>query len=75
MSKNPSIYLFDEPTNDIDIETLQILENFVKAQSKPVLFVSHDETFIENSANCILHFEQLKKKTEFKLENTLSCWI
>ncbi len=64
--QKPAIYLFDEPTNDIDIETLEILEKFILSRKEPVIFVSHDETFIEHSANCILHFEQVKKKTEFK---------
>lgn len=65
-NKRPSIYIFDEPTNDIDIETLEVLEDFIKKQTVPVIFISHDETFIENCANCILHFEQIKRKTQFK---------
>ncbi len=64
--KKPAVFLFDEPTNDVDIKTLEILEDFIKKCTIPVIFVSHDETFIENTANIILHFEQLKRKTEFK---------
>lgn len=64
--KAPEIYIFDEPTNDIDLQTLDILEKFIKSRDVPVIFVSHDETFIENTANAILHFEQIKKKNEFR---------
>ena len=62
---SPAIFLFDEPTNDVDIQTLEIIEAFIKKCNVPVIFVSHDETFIENTANMIVHFEQLKRKNEF----------
>jgi len=58
--KNPDIWLLDEPTNDLDIETLEWLETFMLSQEKPILFVSHDETLLENVANRILHLEYLK---------------
>ena len=61
---NPDILLLDEPTNDIDINTLIWLENFIKEVKKPVLYVSHDEKLLENTANGIIHLEQIKKKTE-----------
>lgn len=57
------ILFLDEPTNDLDIETLEILENYILRTKIPVIFVSHDETLLENTANKILHIEQLKKKT------------
>ena len=60
-------YLFiDEPTNDLDIESLEWLEKFINSTDKPVLYVSHDETLLSNTANMILHLEQLKKKMECK---------
>lgn len=59
-------YFLDEPTNDLDIETLEILENFMLSTTKPILFISHDETLLENVANRILHIEQLIKKTKPK---------
>lgn len=60
---SPDIYLLDEPSNDIDIETLEWLEHFINSCGKPVLFVSHDETLIENTANVIIHLEQIMRKT------------
>ncbi len=61
-SKEPDILLFDEPTNDLDLETLGWLENFMGKIQKPIIFVSHDETLLENVANCILHIEKTKKE-------------
>ena len=58
------ILFLDEPTNDLDIETLNWLENFINNINKPIIFVSHDETLLSNTANAILHLEQIKKKSE-----------
>ena len=61
---NPDILLLDEPTNDIDINALVWLEKFIQSSKIPVLYVSHDEKLLENTANGIIHLEQIKKKTE-----------
>lgn len=58
------ILFLDEPTNDLDIETLKWLENFINNTNKPIIYVSHDETLLASTANIILHLEQIKKKTE-----------
>ncbi len=63
LSSKPDILLLDEPSNDIDIETLEWLENFINTCGRTVLFVSHDETFLENTANVVIHIEQLRRKT------------
>ncbi len=62
--KRPGLYLLDEPSNDIDMETLDWLEKFINNCKAPVLYISHDETLLENTANMILHMEQLKRKTK-----------
>lgn len=59
----PDALLLDEPTNDIDIETLEWLEGFINGCGLPVLYVSHDETLIERTANVVIHIEQVRKKT------------
>ncbi len=64
MSRRPNLLLLDEPSNDIDIDTLEWLENFINSCTCPVLYISHDETLLERTANMILHMEQLKRKTE-----------
>jgi len=60
----PDILLLDEPSNDLDIETLLWLEDFIKNSSKPIMYISHDETLLENTANTIIHLEQIMKKTQ-----------
>lgn len=62
----PTVLLLDEPSNDIDIETLEWLERFINETDAAVLFISHDETLIERTANVVIHMEQLKRKTECK---------
>lgn len=58
----PDMLLLDEPTNDIDIETLEWLEGFIKGFEGGVLFVSHDETLIENTAKAVIHLEHVHHK-------------
>ena len=58
------ILFLDEPTNDLDIETLEWLEGFINNTNKPIMYVSHDETLLANTANMILHLEQIMKKTK-----------
>ncbi len=61
--EEPDVLLLDEPSNDIDLETLAWLERFIKESREPVLFVSHDELLIERTATVIIHLEQLRRKT------------
>lgn len=58
------ILFLDEPTNDLDIVTLEWLEKFINNTNRPIIYVSHDETLLANTANIILHLEQIKNKTE-----------
>lgn len=62
----PALILLDEPTNDIDLDTIKLFEAFILHTSIPILYVSHDETLLANTANRILHLEQIKRKTEMK---------
>lgn len=58
----PTVLLLDEPSNDIDILTLEWLEKLIVGFEHIVLFVSHDETLIERTANTVIHLEQLRRK-------------
>ena len=62
----PTVLLLDEPSNDIDIETLLLLEKLINNWKHAVLYISHDETLIENTANMIIHLEQIVRKTKFR---------
>lgn len=53
----PAALLLDEPSSDLDLETLEWLEGFISAFHGSVLYISHDETLIENTATMILHME------------------
>ena len=62
LASDPDVLLLDEPTNDLDLQTMEWLEGFIQETTIPVLFVSHDETFITNTANGIIHMEQTQRK-------------
>ncbi len=62
--RQPDILLLDEPSNDIDQETLEWLETFILGWEQIVLYISHDETLIEHTANTIIHLEQIRHKTQ-----------
>lgn len=64
MMQEPTVLLLDEPSNDIDIETLEWLEHLIKNWKHIVLFISHDELLIENTANMVIHLEQIHRKTQ-----------
>ena len=63
LAENPTILLLDEPSNDIDIETLEMMERLILGWPHAVLYISHDETLIERTANRVIHFEQLRRKS------------
>lgn len=67
LMEEPDILLLDEPTNDLDIPTLQWLETFIAESRLPILYISHDETLIENTANTIVHMEQIIRKTKCRI--------
>lgn len=52
----PNVLLFDEPTNDLDIETLTILEDYLEEFSGAVIVVSHDRYFLDKVAEHIFVF-------------------
>ncbi len=63
LMEQPGILLLDEPSNDLDLETLEWLERFIQNCSRPLLFISHDEILISRCANVIIHLEQIRRKT------------
>jgi len=55
--KNPNVLIFDEPTNDLDLYTLEILEDYLMKFKGPVLAVSHDRYFLDKICNKLFIFE------------------
>jgi ATP-binding cassette, subfamily F, member 3 len=49
--KKPDLILLDEPTNHIDIESIQWLEDFLINSAKAVVVISHDRAFVDNITN------------------------
>lgn len=64
--QEPTVLFMDEPSNDIDINTLELLEKIINEWKRIVLFISHDETLIERTANMVIHIEQVQRKTNAK---------
>lgn len=80
----PNVLILDEPTNDLDIYTMEILEDFLLNFKGPILLVSHDRYFLDKVCNQLLVFENatiamhsesfseflMKEKTEFFKKET-----
>lgn len=53
----PNILILDEPTNDLDIDTLKVLESYIDNFGGAVIAVSHDRYFLDRTANRIFAFQ------------------
>ena len=49
--------ILDEPTNDLDVETLEVLEEKLTEYAGTLMVVSHDRAFLDNTVTSILAFE------------------
>lgn len=56
MLRDANLIVLDEPTNDLDIPTLQVLEDCLKEFAGAVILVSHDRYFLDNITNQVLGF-------------------
>ena len=54
----PNVLILDEPTNDLDIETLEILEDYLDGFAGIVITVSHDRYFLDRIVDRIFAFEE-----------------
>ena len=57
LMRNPNFLILDEPTNDLDIETLNVLEDYLANFPGVVLAVSHDRHFLDKVVDGLLIFE------------------
>ncbi|WP_325544755.1 ATP-binding cassette domain-containing protein, partial [Sphingopyxis sp.] len=63
---NPAnVLVLDEPTNDLDIETLELLESLLQEFEGTLFLVSHDRAFLENTVTQVIAFEGNGVLTEF----------
>jgi len=64
-TKPANVLVLDEPTNDLDLETLELLESLLLTYDGTVLLVSHDRTFLNHVATGTLAFEGNGRVTEY----------
>lgn len=60
LMKQPNVLIFDEPTNDLDIDTLTVLEDFLDHFDGIVITVSHDRYFLDKVVDKMFVFENQK---------------
>ena len=65
LMKSPNFLILDEPTNDLDILTLQVLEEYIAQFKGCVIAVSHDRYFMDKIAQHLLIFEGNGHITDF----------
>lgn len=61
--QNPDVLLLDEPSNHLDLETMEWLESYLKDYKGIVIIVSHDRYFLDNVVTKIIEIEDMKSKT------------
>jgi len=60
-----NVLVLDEPTNDLDIDTLELLESLLQDYTGTLFLVSHDRAFLENTVTQVIAFEGNGVLTEF----------
>ncbi len=60
-----NVLVLDEPTNDLDIDTLELLESLLQNFAGTLFLVSHDRAFLENTVTQVIAFEGNGQLTEF----------
>jgi ABC transporter, ATP-binding protein len=70
--KNPNFLILDEPTNDLDLLTLRVLEDFLLQFRGCLIIVSHDRSFMDRLVDHLFVFEGEGQITDFR--GTYSEW-
>ncbi len=65
LSLPSSILILDEPTNDLDMDTLDILQDMLDSYAGTILMVSHDRDFLDKTVTSIISFEENGKLIEY----------
>ena len=70
--EEPDLLILDEPTNHLDLQATEWLEGWLRAYHGAVLLVSHDRTFLENTAERVL---ELRDKTVFNYPHAFAKYL
>lgn len=65
LMKNPNFLILDEPTNDLDIMTLEVLEDYLNAFRGNLLIVSHDRYFTDEVADTLFVLDESSEVKQF----------
>lgn len=57
LAHSPDLLLLDEPTNHLDIDSIMWLEKFISQSRISVVIISHDRTFLQNTANRVIELD------------------
>ena len=68
-----NVLVLDEPTNDLDIDTLELLEDLLQSYDGTIFLVSHDRTFLDNVVTSTIAYEGDAKWREY--EGGVSDWL
>lgn len=64
LARPHDIIFLDEPSNDMDLTTMTWLKDFIKHSDKTIVYISHDEDLLSQTADTIIHLELLKRRRQ-----------
>ena len=64
LARPHDIIFLDEPSNDMDLTTMTWLKNFIKHSDQTIIYISHDEDLLSQTADTIIHLELLKRRRQ-----------
>ena len=67
LAKPFDILFLDEPSNDLDLETIDWLKGQIQKMRQTVIFISHDEDFLSRTADTIIHLRLVKHRKEAEI--------
>ncbi|MEM9979191.1 MAG: ABC-F family ATP-binding cassette domain-containing protein [Cyanobacteria bacterium P01_D01_bin.2] len=65
LMQSPNVLILDEPTNDLDVQTLGILEDYLEGFNGCVIVVSHDRYFLDRTVKTVFAFEGLGQLKQY----------
>ena len=73
LSVQPNVLFLDEPTNDLDLETIRLMEEFLRGWAGTLVVVSHDRTFLSRTTERLL--EVRSDATVGEVPGGIDAWI